>query len=129
MTKKFKQCNCVHCLIACDNPTSDHVFPRSWYPETTLACLEKWQIPSCQRCNEEYSKIEADLLQRIGMCVSPESDEAKGIANKALQPVGGPFHAYHSNIQFSLKVKRQGRRSQDNCRIREITFQDLMTQK
>ena len=58
MAKVFKPCKCVHCLRYCDSPTSDHVFPKSWYPDTTPQNMEKWQIPSCENCNTEYSKIE-----------------------------------------------------------------------
>lgn len=87
MAKKFKPCKCVHCLVHCNKPTSDHVFPQSWYPETAPKNIEKWQIPSCTKCNSEYSKIEDDLLRRFGMCVDPASHAAKGISDKALRSV------------------------------------------
>jgi len=87
MAKVLKPCKCVHCLRYCDSPTSDHVFPESWYPDTTPQNMEKWQIPSCENCNTEYSKIENDLLQRFGMCVDPDSIAAKGIADKAIRAV------------------------------------------
>ena len=87
MAKVFKPCRCVHCLRHCDSPTSDHVFPKSWYPDMTPQNMERWQIPSCENCNTEYSKIEDDLLQRLGMCVDPDSVAAGGIANKALRAV------------------------------------------
>lgn len=91
MAKVFKPCKCVHCLKYCDNPTSDHVFPKSWYPDTTPKDMEKWQIPSCENCNTKYSKIESDLLQRFGMCVDPDSIAAKGIADKALRAVNSKY--------------------------------------
>jgi len=45
MAKKFPQGRCIHCLEEFSSLTSDHVFPDSWYPETTPDNLEKWQMP------------------------------------------------------------------------------------
>ena len=81
MSKKFTNTRCVYCLRFFKKLTSDHVFPKSWFPDTTPQNMEKWQIPSCENCNTEYSKIENDLLQRFGMCVDPDSIAAKGIAD------------------------------------------------
>ena len=49
---------CVHCLSDPVPRTWDHVFPESWYPDTTLRNIEKWEIPACQLCNREYGKSE-----------------------------------------------------------------------
>jgi hypothetical protein len=82
---------CVHCLKDPVQRTSDHVFPRAWYPKTTLDDLEKWQMPACLRCNGEYGKIENDLLIRLGMCLDPEKAAASGIAEKALRALNPRF--------------------------------------
>ena len=64
---------CVICLknfndsIEGDFRTKEHVFPKSWYPESTPNDLEKWKVPSCKRCNNEYSFYEQDLLIRLGL--------------------------------------------------------------
>jgi len=87
MVKKFGSGKCVHCLQSYDILTSDHVFPRSWYPETTPNDLEKWQIPACKKCNEKYGKIENDLLLRFGLCLDRTREGAKGIPEKALRSI------------------------------------------
>ena len=74
------------------NPTSDHVFPRSWYPESTPPDLEKWQIPTCSPCNHKFGRIEEDLLMRMGMCLDDDALASLGIGRKivrALDPSRG----------------------------------------
>ena len=38
---------CVHCLKDNVVLTSDHMFPKAWYPDATPENLEKWQFPAC----------------------------------------------------------------------------------
>jgi len=87
MAKKFPPGKCVHCLKYCEHPTRDHVFPQSWYPDTTPLNLEKWKIPSCDDCNTEYSKTESDLLMRCGICMNPQSPDTRGIPDKAMRAI------------------------------------------
>jgi hypothetical protein len=77
----------VHCLNYSDELTSDHVFPKSWYPRSTPANLEKWQAPSCAKCNQEHGKNEDELLVLLGLCVSPEELASLGISDKALRAI------------------------------------------
>lgn len=83
MTRRFRATRCVHCLSHSDDVSSDHVFPKSWYPRSTPANLEKWQAPSCAKCNHEHGKNENELLIRLGLCVSPEELASLGISDKA----------------------------------------------
>ena len=53
MATTFYKMHCVYCLKLFEELTSDHVFPKSWYPETTPENLEKWQMPACVECNQE----------------------------------------------------------------------------
>ncbi len=76
---------CVHCLREVEGLTSDHVIPESWYPGSTPLDLEKWQAPACSECNSESGKVEAKLLEYMGLCVDPESEAAEGIGEKALR--------------------------------------------
>lgn len=85
MAKKFSNARCVYCLEFFEELTSDHVFPKSWYPETTPQNIEKWQIPACYKCNQRYSVIEAELLKRFGLCIDPNELRSLGIADKALR--------------------------------------------
>jgi len=83
VTRKFRATRCVHCLNYADEQSSDHVFPKSWYPLSTPANLEKWQAPSCAKCNHEHGVNENELLIRLGMCVSPREVASLGISDKA----------------------------------------------
>lgn len=78
---------CVHCLKYHKQLTWDHIFPESWYSETTPQHIEKWKVPSCAYCNNAHGKNEADLLIRLAMCLDPDSLSSKGIIEKALRAV------------------------------------------
>lgn len=91
MAKPAGPGKCIHCL--CDVPERnwDHVFPESWYPETTPPDMEKWTAPSCLRCNSDHGKVEQDLLIRFGLCLDPADPAAKGIVDKALRSIKPEF--------------------------------------
>jgi hypothetical protein len=76
---------CVHCLQEDVELTSDHMFPKAWYPETTAENLEKWQIPACSACNSRYGKIENDLLGRIALTLDAKNPASAGLCEKALR--------------------------------------------
>jgi hypothetical protein len=83
--KKFGPGKCVHCLKHVEARNCDHVFPESWYPDSTPPNLEKWQIPSCIPCNSEYGKLEQDFSQKIGLCLDPFDPASASIVQKALR--------------------------------------------
>jgi hypothetical protein len=85
MAKKFTNTHCVYCLRFFNKLTSDHVFPKSWYPDTTPLNLEKWQVPACSECNSKYSKMESELLQKVGLCLDPTELKSLGIAEKVIR--------------------------------------------
>jgi hypothetical protein len=85
MAKHPKAGQCVHCLRHSEKMTWDHVFPQAWYPATTPANLEKWKIPACLKCNNDYGKLERDLLIRLGLCVPPDAAAAAGVPAKVLR--------------------------------------------
>ncbi len=87
MSKKFSNCRCVHCFQYFEELTSDHVFPVSWFPNTTPENIEKWQMPSCMVCNKKYGKIEEALLIKLGLCISPFSPESFGIPQKVWRAI------------------------------------------
>ncbi len=83
---------CVHCLREVPQRNWDHVFPVGWYPDTTPQNLEKWKIPTCKPCNDEYGKIEEDLGILLSTSIDPRSAKASGIWAKtlrALNPLEG----------------------------------------
>ena len=91
MAKRPPRGKCVHCLAADVDRTRDHVFPRSWYPDTTPPDIYKWQIPSCLSCNEDYGRLEEDLLLRLALCIEPQIQATSGIVNKALRSMKPEF--------------------------------------
>jgi len=96
----------VHCLVPLTRPTSDHVFPKSWYPDTTPDNLGKWRIPSCPRCNADYGKLENYLLIRIGLCLDPDDPRSLGIVEKALRAID-PTAAKNERDRIHRERKRQ----------------------
>lgn len=83
-----KWARCVHCLRQSEFITADHVFPNSWYPDTTPSSVQRWTAPSCPECNRELGQLENDLLIRLVLCIDPKSEAASGLASKALRSLG-----------------------------------------
>jgi hypothetical protein len=90
MSKKKKNVvgRCVHCLRNTNVVEGDHVFPDSWYPDSTPAHVQRWTAPSCPRCNREFGKTEKDLLIRLILCVDPKTEAAAGLSSKAMRSMG-----------------------------------------
>ncbi len=91
MSKKRPKGACVYCLKTDRQMTWDHVFPRSWYPDSTPLELAKWKVPCCAQCNSKYSAIEDDLLLRLGMCTDHNQPPALGINERALRSIRPEF--------------------------------------
>ena len=91
MAQSPKPGKCVHCLRTPVDRNWDHVFPESWYPETTPTNLAKWKIPSCIRCNRELGAIESEFFVRIALCLDPKSPAFKGLSEKALRAMNPRF--------------------------------------
>lgn len=99
---------CVHCLNPAGN-TRDHVFPGSWYPDSTPEAVQRTIAPSCRPCNERSGKLENYILGRLGLCMDPTKAEVAGIAAKALRAVGigveGELSAKENAIRAKLKAR------------------------
>jgi hypothetical protein len=87
MAKNPGKGQCVHCLKEGVERNWDHVFPQSWYPDTTAADMEKWQIPSCIACNDRYGKLERDLIGRLGLALDAKNSASAGLADTALRAI------------------------------------------
>lgn len=85
MAKKPGPGRCVHCGRSVKTRNWDHVFPKGWYPANTPPHLEKWKIPTCKKCNDEYGRIEDELGITIPLCVGPDAPNAAGMYQKALR--------------------------------------------
>lgn len=99
MAKKPKPGKCVHSLSNPIDLNWDHVFPRSWYPDTTLPNLYKRKIPSCIECNKELGKIEEEFLIRVGLCLNPNDPASQGIVKKALRAMNPKAAKNHADKQ------------------------------
>lgn len=82
MARKPGPGKCVHCLKDVPKRNWDHVFPVSWYPDSTPQNLEKWKIPSCKQCNDEYGTMEKQFGQILSLCIDPDKPESIGVYNR-----------------------------------------------
>lgn len=100
---------CIHCLKPAGD-TRDHVFPTSWYPDSTPGEIQRPIAPSCEPCNGKSGHDESHVLGRLGLCVDPTKLQSAGIAPKALRAVGIGADAdlsvkektYRSNLKKKL---------------------------
>jgi hypothetical protein len=79
---------CIHCQEPLAKPTKDHVFPSSWYPDTTPKGLERWTAPSCGRCNQELGRLEKDLLVFFACCMDPTKPATRGLYQRVRRTMG-----------------------------------------
>jgi len=82
------QLRCVHCGKALTETTKDHVFPDSWYPETTPDDTQRWTVPSCSACNNRLGSIEKKVFSRLALCIDPRKAEAAGLSAKVMRSLG-----------------------------------------
>jgi len=85
---KTDQLRCVHCGKTVNETTKDHVFPDSWYPETTSDDTQRWTVPSCSGCNNRLGSIEKKVFSRLALCIDPRKAEAAGLSAKVMRSLG-----------------------------------------
>jgi hypothetical protein len=95
---------CVHCLNPAGN-TRDHVFPRSWYPESTPEDVQRPTVPSCRPCNGKSGKLENYVLGRLGLCLDPRKAASSGISAKALRALGIGAEGELSQNELKIRAK------------------------
>ena len=80
---------CVYCLAEVESKqiTNDHVIARAWYPKSTPQNIEKWKVPACWRCNNNYGRLEQEVLLRLAMCLDRNDPAAAGIVDNAFRSV------------------------------------------
>jgi hypothetical protein len=79
---------CIHCRQPLVDETDDHVFPASWYPDSTPQSVQRWTAPSCSVCNGNSGKKEQALFIRLALCVDSRKIEALGISTKLARTFG-----------------------------------------
>jgi len=77
----MERVTCVYCRSAPGN-TIDHVFPESWYPDTTPAGIPKTKVPSCLACNQRWSRIEEAFAQEWLLVLDGTRPEVGGAAER-----------------------------------------------
>lgn len=82
MSKKFVQQRCVHCLGYFEELTEDHIFPKSWYPDSTPQNMEKWVVPACFECNNRLGEIEEETYKKLASGTDSDDIAASGISEK-----------------------------------------------
>jgi hypothetical protein len=108
MTKLAKEVpSCIYCLSKAGPPTIDHVIPRSFYPDSTPPNQAKWKAPCCSKCNNRYSKIEKEILEKLGLCLNPDDITARGVAQRAVR-------AFRPSLGKSLKDKASRARRRES---------------
>lgn len=88
LMSKQDSTRCVHCGEPVAKATRDHVFPDSWYPETTPEEIHRWTAPSCSVCNNKLGSMENKVFSRLAMCVDPRKAEAAGLSAKVMRSLG-----------------------------------------
>jgi hypothetical protein len=68
--------------------TRDHVFPTSWYPDTTPHEVQRWVAPSHLACNNDLGPIENKVFNRLALCIDPRKAEASGLSAKVMRSLG-----------------------------------------
>jgi hypothetical protein len=82
---------CVYCLRDVPRITVDHVIPRSWFPNSAAVKQSMWTAPCCTTCNNNYSRIEKNLLERLGLGLDPSDPVVGDIARKAARALKPSF--------------------------------------
>lgn len=78
---------CPFCLKSYKNLTKEHVFPESWYPDDLPLNVEKWKVPSCQKCNSEFGKLEQEILILAVLCFDQNNSATKTISDRVLRSI------------------------------------------
>lgn len=105
MAESATATRCVHCLADLIEETADHWFPRSWYPSSTPANLEKWTFPSCSKCNGELGAIEDRLKERLALGIDPQAAAGRGVVDSALRAVD-PAHGRDERDRRARAARR-----------------------
>lgn len=123
MAKNFSNARCVYCLVHFEELTSDHVLPKSWYPDNTPDNLEKWQVPSCYECNQEHGRNEEELLLKLGLHFDPQEGGFRKVAGKASRSMN-PVHG-KSKRDRQKRLKQRNRIKKELRRVSKLNFSKL----
>jgi hypothetical protein len=69
---------CVYCCAA-EGVDREHVFPYSWYPDTTPPEVQRLTVPACRACNERFKRHEESVGHDLIMVADSARPEAAGV--------------------------------------------------
>lgn len=82
--------SCIYCGAA-DGDQAEHVFPSSWYPNTTPKTCQRLTVPSCPACNARFKAAEERFIEPVMMSLV-DCDDARGLyerLSRGWKPDGG----------------------------------------
>ena len=65
----------------------DHVFPKSWYPDSTPHKIQRLTVPVHAKCNRALGKVEEELFVWLALITTPNVTGAQGLRAKALRAI------------------------------------------
>lgn len=104
---------CVHCLTEMEKATRDHVFPKSWYPDSTPSNVQRPTVPSCGSCNNNLGALEREFFYKLGLCLDCNKAEASGIDAKVFRSLGIGIQKELSAKEMSIRKKTLDRLSSE----------------
>lgn len=69
--------SCIYCG-APDGVQAEHVFPSSWYPDSTPKTCQRLTVPSCPTCNARFKAAEERFIGPVMMSLV-DCEDARGL--------------------------------------------------
>lgn len=75
---------CVYCLkkLERNTLTKDHIFPKSWYANSTSSKVQRWTVPACKECNYSLKLSEEEVFLTWAIALDPNEEAASGLKEK-----------------------------------------------
>jgi hypothetical protein len=103
---------CIHCREPLTETTKDHVFPRSWYPDTTPDDVQRWTAPSCESCNGHFRELEKELVVFLACCINPTKSAAQGCYERVRRTMGIGVEGLSEEEKRHREARRRKLRSE-----------------
>jgi hypothetical protein len=95
--RERRACAQPHEVVLCaycgdrEGDEREHVFPKSWYPESTPESVQRLVVPGCHACNQRWKVVEEEFRDEFLMVISPVRAEAKGLHDKFTRSINPTF--------------------------------------
>jgi hypothetical protein len=99
----YKKQKCIYCLEYHEELTRDHIFPKSWYPDSTPEEIERWTVPACSKCNKKLGIAEEKIFNRLVICLDENELGASGLNERVIKWLSKP-------LQEEINKREEGRR-------------------